>query len=98
MFLSNEKNEVRAGFVTRENVDDLELMNSIVQFTSFMTEYCLNEGESLNGKSPFTLLAISSCHHERTETPSGIIEEMKQLWHFARDDGRQNVQYSLRLL
>ena len=98
LFLSNEKNEVRAGFVTRENVDDLELMNSIVQFTSFMTEYRLNEGESLNGKSPFTLLAISSCHHERTETQSDIIEEMKQLWHFARDDERQNVQYGLRLL
>lgn len=98
LFVSNDKNNMRVGFVTRENVDDLEMMNCVVQFTSFMTEYCLNEGESWNGDSPFALLTISSCYHEKKETRRDIIEEMKQLYQYAREDGRQNVQYGLRLL
>ncbi len=94
LFVSNENNGARVGFVTREHVSDVEMMNSVAQLTSFMTKYTINEKE----EQPFTWLAISSCNHEKKETKRSVMEEMQQLWLFACEYRSQNVQYGLYLV
>jgi len=98
LFVSNENNNMRVGFVTTENIDDFEMMNSVVQLTSFMTKYSLNDKDDLRDESPFALLTISSCDHARKETRNAVIEEMQQLWLFARNYSQKNARCDLHLL
>lgn len=98
MFFSNENNNVRVGFVTKEKIDDLEMMNSVVQFNSFVTKYPLNEKGTLENESPFALLTISSCNHARKETRNSVIEEMQQLWIYVCVHIRKNAKCGLHLL
>ncbi|MBD3107382.1 ABC transporter ATP-binding protein [Bacillus sp. AGMB 02131] len=99
MFFSNENNNVRVGFVTEENIDDIEMMNSVVQLTSFMKKYSITEEDNMKEESPFSLLTISSCNYDRKETRKSVIEEMQQLWLFGRDHSqKKNVQCGLHLL
>ena len=98
LFLSNEKNNVRVRFVTQENIDDLEMMNSVVQFISFATKYSLHDMDDSRDELPFELLTISSCNHTRKAKQKSVIEEMQQLWLFACNHSQKNTKFGLHLV